>query len=442
MPPPPLAKDHPDSAPSEIAATISPAPIALPRELRTFLLINCTLWLLSLAKPLVLFATTRNVNSFDSIAMANPFFDFYVYLSRLLHRHSANFFTAPGFPWNYPAPSVFVYSLYYAIDRRSHISRFGFYCFLVSVAAILAFIMRRLVRTLARYRLPRPTSIVFLLLSLAFSWPIYFAIERGNIELLLWLGVAAGVWCYLRNRWWLAAIFLGTTAAFKLYPVLCLALFLPAKRFKELAAGILTMAVATLVALAYIGPSIPYAFHATQTGVANFVSMYTLKYDPLASGYDHSVFGIVKVLFLSHPASYAALLHLYMLAIALIMTALFFWRIVHLPRPSQVLALIVATVLLPPTSFDYTLQSLYVPWALLALLCVAAQSRSERIPGMMAAMICFGLLLGPETFLQWHGVIFAGQFKALVLITLTAISLLYPFHESKVGKSNVPASIN
>ncbi len=54
---------------------------------------------------------------------------------------------------------------------------------------------------------------------------------------------------------------------------------------------------------------------------------------------------------------------------------------------------------------------------------------------MMAAMICFGLLLGPETFLQWHGVIFAGQFKALVLIALTAISLLYPFHESKAGKS-------
>lgn len=441
MPPPPLAKDHPDSAPSEIAATIAPAPIALPRELRTFLLINCTLWFLSLAKPLLLFARSRNVDSFDSIAMANPFFDFYAYLSSVLNRHTADLFTAPGFPWNYPAPSIFVYAFYYAVDRRGHIALFGFYCFLFTVAAILAFIMVRLARRFASYGLSGSTAIGFLVLSLIVSWPIYFAIERGNIELLLWLGVAAGIWFYLRKQWWLAAIFLGTTAAFKLYPILCLALFLSARRFKELAAGVLTMVVVTLVALAYIGPSIPYAFHATQIGVGHFVSMYTLKYDPLASGYDHSVFSIVKLLFLSHPAIYAFLLHRYMLGVALIMTALFFWRIVRLPRPNQVLALVIATVLLPPTSFDYTLQSLYVPWALLALLCVAARSRTQRIPGMMPAMICFGLLLGPETFLEWHGVVFAGQLKALVLIALTAISLVYPFHESKFENSNSVASI-
>lgn len=170
--------------------------------------------------------------------------------------------------------------------------------------------------------------------------------------------------------------------------------------------------------------------------------MYTLKYDPLVIGYDHSVFGIFKVLFVSHQASYAVLLHRYLLTVAVIMTALFFWRIVRLPRPNQVLAIIVATVMLPPTSFDYTLQSLYIPWALLALLCVAARSRSERIPGMMPTMICFGLLLGPETFLQWHGVIFAGQLKALVLIALTAISLLYPFPESNVRTPQALTSIN
>lgn len=233
----------------------------MPRELRTFVFLNCTLWFLSLTKPLLHFMASGNVGSFDSVALANPFFDFYVYLSRSLYRHNDYFFLAPGFPWNYPAPSIFIYSFYYAIDRRTPIPRFGFYCFLLTVAVMLAFIAVLLIRGFARYRLSRPAATGLLLLALVFSWPIYFAIERGNIELLLWLGVAAGMWFYLRNQWWLAAVFLGLTAAFKLYPVLCLALFLPAKRFKELAAGVFTMIVVTLLALAYLGPSVPYACH-------------------------------------------------------------------------------------------------------------------------------------------------------------------------------------
>jgi hypothetical protein len=107
---------------------------------------------------------------------------------------------------------------------------------------------------------------------------------------------------------------------------------------------------------------------------------------------------------------------------------LYFWKIRSLPRTNQVLALTVASILLPPLSHDYTLVHLYIPWALLVL--VAICSKDARGPrGLTLCFICMAILMSPESFLFFRGVRIAGQFKAIVLLVLLVISVVCPFED-------------
>ena len=96
-----------------------------------------------------------------------------------------------------------------------------------------------------------------------------------------------------------------------------------------------------------------------------------------------------------------------------------------LPVVNQVICLIVATILLPPVSYDYTLLHLYVPWALLLL--VAVESRRRHVAGLTAAMVCCAILFAPVTELIVHGQSYGGQVKACALVGLGLIALVRKF---------------
>ena len=73
------------------------------------------------------------------------------------------------------------------------------------------------------------TAILFPLTVLLASFPIAGLLQRGNIELFLWIVTATGVWMFVRGRDDAAAVLWGLAAALKLYPVVLLALLLPRK---------------------------------------------------------------------------------------------------------------------------------------------------------------------------------------------------------------------
>jgi hypothetical protein len=113
------------------------------------------------------------------------------------------------------------------------------------------------------------------------------------------------------------------------------------------------------------------------------------------------------------------------------MLLLFFGPLWKLPRVNQLLAVSVAAVLLPPTSFDYTLMLLVPVWAWIALLTAdsprgAKPSGQSTHRALLVTMAMFALLFAPETFATWHGTFFAGQLKMFGLLALLAIAALEP----------------
>jgi len=181
-----------------------------------------------------------------------------------------------------------------------------------------------------------------------------------------------------------------------------------------------------LVGLWMVCPNLATSWHGTQIGLASFRRWYVLAYEQV--GFDHSLVGCMKALSLAAlpeelpPQLLSLLVGLYMPVAAFAGIILYFDRILKLPVINQVVCLVVATILLPPISYDYTLLNLYLPWALLVLL--ALESRGRTVPGLTAAMVCCAVVFAPVTELIVHGRSYGGQVKALALAALGLIALI------------------
>jgi hypothetical protein len=289
----------------------------------------------------------------------------------------------------------------------------------------------------------------FVIAAVLSSWPIYFALQRGNIEALTWFLLAAAVWAYAKDKWILAAILLGVAASFKIYPVLFFALFLGRRRFKELAAGIATAGVVTVAGLWFLEPNLVDSAHRVARGVREWTQDYSTIYDTSSQGYDHSIFNIIKNALHAlrpgpvgsyHPHTggpYGPQLHIYLLFAGVIATVWFFARIWKLPRTNQILFLTCAMIVLPPTSFDYNLTSIYIPWAWLVLVAIEQHQEKKSVPYFTAVMCLLALVLSPETFLVRNGFLYAGVLKAICLVMLMLLASMIRFPDLNVARQAV-----
>ena len=90
---------------------------------------------------------------------------------------------------------------------------------------------------------------------LGMSYPLLFALDRGNFELYVFSAVAIFVYLFEHKKYGLAAPFLGLAIAFKLYPVVLIGLYIARRRVWETVATLGYVALFTLVALFIIpGP--------------------------------------------------------------------------------------------------------------------------------------------------------------------------------------------
>ena len=81
------------------------------------------------------------------------------------------------------------------------------------------------------------TATLFPLTVALVSFPIAGLVQRGNIELFLWIFAAAGTWAFLRGHENAAAVLWGLAAAMKLFPIVLLVLLLPRRRWRAFAVG-------------------------------------------------------------------------------------------------------------------------------------------------------------------------------------------------------------
>lgn len=317
--------------------------------------------------------------------------DFKIFAERSHHFRTPSYWDEYNYPFTYPAPLALVFAAFYALPQP--LSLYIGLC----VAGLLVWavwVARGLTIAGVHWREAAGFAILILLL----SWPVVLLLNTANMEGLLAIVLSAGVYAVLRDRLWLGATLIGLAASMKLFPFMLLALLLSRRRYKEFAGGLVVAALATLVSLAVVGPTILVAQHQIADGFRFVQQAFVLSTQRDALNYSHSLFSLLKftLFFFDRSISQAALavtLRLYMIGAAIGGTVLYYKLIRRLPMLNQVLALTICAVLLPPLSADYTLLELLLPFGLLCVYAVET-GRADLTP----VFACFAMLFGWETF--------------------------------------------
>lgn len=364
------------------------------------------------------------------------FTDFTIYAGRFQHFHQSLFFDESGFPFTYPAPVALVFELFYGFTPDP----LDFFLGTIIVATVAAAFLFG--RALSKRGISPAVVLCFTGTLTILSYPMLFLFDRANTEVAVWIFLILGVWAYVRDKGWAAAICFGIAAAMKLFPFIFIALFLAKKQYRHVVLGVLVFVAVTLFSFWLVGPTIVAAEHGVSNGLVAFKNLYALQLHPSEIGFDHSLFAIVKLgKYAMHSRDLTLSLRCYLAFSALAGTAVFFIWIRKLPRLNQVLLLTVAAILLPPVSSDYTLVHLYIPFAMLVLAVVSASKEGIKLHAAGWCFVCFAVLFTPQSYLihhlayisqTQHNVHFidiglGGMVKALALLALSVLAIRNPF---------------
>jgi hypothetical protein len=349
--------------------------------------------------------------------------------------HRVDFFsTEPMTIFAYPAPVAILYKLIYLETRHPFIVFLSIIVLGPSIGAALLW------RAAIRLKYSPWTTLAFFASALAFSYPLLFEMKQGNVEIFIWALVAVGVVCALSGRGYSAATCFGVAGSMKIFPLVYLGLLIAKKQYRPVVVGLAVAALTTVGSLWLLCPDLSIGWHGIRTGMASFLDQITLRVVPREIGFDHSLFSIVKRVWQAiagHPPA-RPVMTAYLALAAVSGALLFFLKIRRLPSVNQVMCLCIASILLPPVSYDYTLLHLYVPWALLVVLALRENRMGRRTPGLGIALLAMGILLAPlNEFIHW-GVSIGGQIKTVVLIALWTIAMKYPF---EMARGELPGTV-
>ena len=91
-----------------------------------------------------------------------------------------------------------------------------------------------------------------MIFSLAYlTYPVIFAIDRANFDILIFVLLSLSVLFYQRNNFILSVIFLSLTIAMKGYSAILLAIFLFDRRYKELLLAAILVSALTFGSLMF-----------------------------------------------------------------------------------------------------------------------------------------------------------------------------------------------
>jgi len=359
------------------------------------------------------------------------FTDFTIFDPRFaIWDHSAAFFDLPGFPFTYPAPLLIGFLAFWKLTPNP----LGFY-----LATVAVFAMGAAVWIGVRFPLLRvPIGV-----TLVGAYPLFFLLDRANIEGLVWIAAALGIAAFVSNRFRTAAILLGLAVSMKIFPGALLLLFLARKRTRDFVWSLIFAAAFTAGSLALAGPTVPRALRGILHGMNFFRHTQILEYRRTEVGFEHSLLSCFKQvvhLFARGPRTNAAveLLYLpYLLAAAASFCVLYWFAIRKLPVLNQLLALTALSVTLPFISFDYTLVHIYIPFTVfLIFLCqdVAAGAARPSLAQILSILLPCAVLFAPLSWMLAGDVGFGAQVKAAALVCLIAASVKTPFPSSIFGE--------
>ncbi len=366
----------------------------------------------------------------------DDFVDYTMFNGRFQHFHSRTFFSPVlGSPFLYPAPLAVLYAVVHGLTDFLHAPVAGFTLLAggIFLAATLLFGQR-----LHRAGLAWTPAAGFAAFVLFTSYPIYFEINRSNIEVFVWIFAGLGVWAFCSGKPWLAALFIGLAGSCKMYPYILVGLLVLQKQYRQAVFAFIVGGCSLLASLWAVTGNVFYTAREVAAGLQLFTVEYVLHRRSIEIGLDHSIFGLLKCLLPHMPAVPQAALYLttYLVCAALLAASLFFVKLRTLPVSNQITFLTVASILLPPVSYDYTLLQLYTPFAVLVFASIRLWRSGLPVQrGLRHAFYCFALLLSPQNEFIYHAQKLEGQIKCIVLLILAAVSLWKPFEASTISHS-------
>ncbi len=395
------------------------------------------LWLAFLGGSLLLWLSCYIFNRYGyGFPYATPFphnlfEDIRIYIGRFETFHTPAFFEYSRHShFAYPAGAAVLYQAVYATHRiRSTYCIVSILWAVFGIGVFTAALLRRRVH---------PIFALLFSITCCLAFPFIFLIQRGNIEIALWIFAGLGILAYMRRSPYLAAILWGVAASIKIYPIFFLGIFLNRRReIGPILAGIASAILSTLLELWYVGPSILTAFRGFLGGVQGFQGAYAQTVRSAEMGFDHSLFSLFKLFAIAIGRSPGTWLHPYYLIAGTITALIFLLRVRKLPFANRLLFLTLAFILLPPVSYEYTLVHLYAPAAVLVL--YAFNHAANARPGapatpidrsLLLALACFVVLVLPVNLFVFHGILYAGQIQILPLLLLAVLAARYPWRNS------------
>jgi Glycosyltransferase family 87 len=337
--------------------------------------------------------------------------------------HTANFFEGVNNTSRvtYPPLGMVLFALLYGSGHPIGV-------YLGTATLWLAVVVLGVRRGLVRCGIGGVTATLFPLTVALVSFPIAGLLQRGNIELFVWVAAGTGTWLFVRGRDDAAAALWGLAAAVKLYPIVLLGLLLPRGKWRAFAVGVGAFVGATVLSLKWLGPTIAVAWHGSVKNVFRYQGIRVGEWTLHELAANHSVFGLVKSAAMILGLPLAKLTLPYYACGAVLLGWAFFARLWRMPAANQLLALTAFMVALPPISYFYSLAHLYAAWVVLAFVAIRAEQAKAPVPGLQTVMLLFVALFASFMLFTFPRVLlFGGLVQACVLVVLFGCALRFPF---------------
>jgi hypothetical protein len=367
------------------------------------------------------------------VPIGNDLFgDLLVFAPAFQHPHTGGFFRSTAFSTiAYPPLGAILYALTYSFE-------YPVMLYLGIFALWLGVAIGGVRRLLIGHGISPIVAMLFPLTVAVVSFPIEGLVQRGNIELFVWIFAGAGIWAFLRDRDKTAAVLWGLAAAAKLYPVILLVLLIAKLRFKAVVLGLTALVMASALSMAYIGPTMETALERSFKNVFGYQSIRTSEWSVHEFSANHSALLPVRLAASMVGGANMNLTRFYYLCGGVIFLALFFGKVRKMPVTNQVLVVTTFMVIFPPISYFYTLVHLYAPFVMLVFLVIRAERANVRIPGLTGTILLFVPIFAAFMIFTFpRALLFGGMIQEFLLMSVLLCAVQFPFSVEGATKFQV-----
>jgi len=345
------------------------------------------------------------------------------------HLNPYNDYTKSGYP---PLANL----IYYFFSKMS--LSLGFSVFLLTPLAFGVFSINRQLATL-----PGFYRFLAVLLPFTLSYPVLIAVDRGNLDLWIFMPVGAFLFLYNSSSHWkrdLGCLALASAIALKIYPLPLLLIPFSDRRYADcFKIGIVAVLLSVASASCFFGGAVN-AFHDFRQIIAatDAYAKDTVKHAGFSVNFYNCIVILLTKLRMGRLLSWFTL-HYWIMAMILMAgySSLIYWK--RLALWESAACLVILFCLVPTLSGDYRVVAL-LPVILLFLLDVKSGLTYSRI-----IMILFGLLLVPKNYWELFPDLPPGDVSAssiinpLILFSLLNL-ILFKSHSSRRPAPSLEAS--